>query len=346
MRRWFRRVSAASRAMAESTPRIEAALQSIVEAQARALDAHRREADALRKRVDVALAQTHEERERQAGLLRALLDATHAGLDRQNELLQASIELARGGQTLLPKELRTLADSFAELAHRLFPAEGELGWDDPRHPRSLLRARCLEAQAETLRLIRNEMPLAVCELDHRTFLLDAVARAPTEGDILEFGVFSGTTLRWMGEGYPARHFIGFDSFRGLPVEWSGYKTFNFDRAGAPPELPGNVELAIGDFSQTLLPFAAAAPRIAMLHIDCDLYESARVVLQSLAPSLTPGVILVFDEYFNYPGFREHEYRACAEFLLQTGRRIDWLAYSGERAMGRLVEAAAKEESPR
>jgi hypothetical protein len=233
-------------------------------------------------------------------------------------------------------EMCRLGVSLVENAHRLFPAEGELGWDDPRRPRRLFGARCLEAQAETLGLIRTEMPLAVCELNHRAFLFDAVARAPSEGHALEFGPFSGATLRWMAEEYPSRRFVGFDSFRGLPDEWTGYKTFDFSRAGSPPDLPSNVELTVGDFSRTLPAFAAATPRVAMLHIDCDLYESVRVVLQSLAPYLATGVTLVFDEYFNYPGFREREYRACAEFLTQTGRRIDWLAYSGERAMRRLA----------
>jgi predicted O-methyltransferase YrrM len=274
MRKFFRRLSAALDVIAKSPPRVESSLQSLVDLQARALDAANRQSDLLRELID--------------------------------------------------------------LAQRLFPAHGELGWDDPRLPSSLFRARCLEAQAETLQVIRDEMPTAICELDHRAFLLDAVARAPGEGDILEFGVFSGATLRWMAEAYPARRFVGFDSFRGLPSDWTGYKTFNFDRAGSPPELPGNVELAIGDFSQTLAAFASGAPRIAMLHIDCDLYESAHAALDALGPHLKPGAILVFDEYFNYPGFRAHEYRACAEFLAQAGRRIEWLVYSGERAMGRLA----------
>ena len=249
MRRWFRRLSAASRAIAESRPRIEAALQSIVEAQARAVEAHRRDVDALRERLDTALAQTREERERQTALLRALLDATRAGHDRQSGVLQELLEATRVGQAQQSEEARKPAELINALAHHLFPAWGELGWDDPRLPKSLFRARCLEAQAETLQLIGSEMPSAVCELDHRAFLLGAVARAPVEGDILEFGVFSGTTLRWMAEAHPSRRFFGFDSFRGLPDEWNGYKTFDFDRAGAPPELPNNVELAIGDFRQ-------------------------------------------------------------------------------------------------
>jgi predicted O-methyltransferase YrrM len=278
MHRFFRCLSAKLNAIVKRPARVESALRSLVDLQARALDVAQRQSELLGELIDSAQA-----RER-----------------------------------------------------RLFPAQGELGWNDPRLPASLFRARCLEAQADTLQLIREEMPTAVCELDHRAFLLSAVARAPAEGDILEFGVFSGTTLRWMAEAYPARRFVGFDSFRGLPGEWMGYKTFNFDRAGAPPELPGNVELAIGDFAQTLPAFAGGAPRIAMAHIDCDLYESARAALDALGPHLEPGAILVFDEYFNYPGSRAHEYRACAEFLAQTRRRIDWLVYSGERAMGRLV----------
>ena len=39
-------------------------------------------------------------------------------------------------------------------------------------------------------------------------------------------------------------------------------------------------------------------------------------------------MLVFDEFFNYPGWQQHEYRAWTEFLEQTGRTFEYLAYTG------------------
>lgn len=273
-------------------------------------------------------------------------DPAHA----DDPLLQALDELraeqARGNEVVLRllgelaamrREQARLGEAVAAaIGEQLLPTRGELGWDDPRSPQSLLRALCLEAQRETMTILRQQMPRAICMLDHAAFLRDAAARAPAEGVLAEFGVFSGTTLRWMAEAFPARRFLGFDSFRGLPADWRGYKSFDFDRGGAPPEVPPNVELVIGPFEETVPRFAADPPPIALAHIDCDIYESARLVLSALAPHLVPGTILVFDEYFNYPGFREHEFRACAEFLAETGRGIEWLTYSGERAAGRLT----------
>jgi hypothetical protein len=37
-------------------------------------------------------------------------------------------------------------------------------------------------------------------------------------------------------------------------------------------------------------------------------------------------VLVFDEFFNFPGWREHEFRAWTEFIVRTGRTCDYLAY--------------------
>jgi hypothetical protein len=85
-----------------------------------------------------------------------------------------------------------------------------------------------------------------------------------------------------------------------------------------------------DFVKTVARSILADPRAFRVRFE-DMLAGAPG-----GPHLEPGAILVFDEYFNYPGSRAHEYRACAEFLAQTRRRIDWLVYSGERAMGRLV----------
>ena len=39
-------------------------------------------------------------------------------------------------------------------------------------------------------------------------------------------------------------------------------------------------------------------------------------------------MLVFDEFFNYPGWQLHEFRAWTEFIEQTGRTFEYLAYTG------------------
>ena len=45
------------------------------------------------------------------------------------------------------------------------------------------------------------------------------------------------------------------------------------------------------------------------------------------PRLRPGSVIVFDEYFNYPGWREHEYRAWQEYVAASGARFEYEAYT-------------------
>jgi hypothetical protein len=40
----------------------------------------------------------------------------------------------------------------------------------------------------------------------------------------------------------------------------------------------------------------------------------------------PGTIVVFDEYSNYPGWQDCEYKAFMEFVAE-GRRFEYLAYN-------------------
>ena len=42
----------------------------------------------------------------------------------------------------------------------------------------------------------------------------------------------------------------------------------------------------------------------------------------------PDAVLVFDEFFNFPGWRLHEFRAWTEFVERTGRTFEYLAFTG------------------
>ena len=41
----------------------------------------------------------------------------------------------------------------------------------------------------------------------------------------------------------------------------------------------------------------------------------------------PGSIVLFDEYFNYLGWEQHEHRAWAEYVARTGTRFEYLGYT-------------------
>jgi hypothetical protein len=67
--------------------------------------------------------------------------------------------------------------------------------------------------------------------------------------------------------------------------------------------------------------------VAFLHLDADLYSSTVTVLEHVGPRLRPGSVIVFDEYFNYPGWEQHEHRAWLEFVAKTGITYQYVAYT-------------------
>ena len=69
-------------------------------------------------------------------------------------------------------------------------------------------------------------------------------------------------------------------------------------------------------------------QIAFLHVDCDLYSSTKTVLDLVGDRLAPDAVLVFDEFFNYPGWQQHEFRAWTRVRRTTGRTFEYLAYTG------------------
>lgn len=153
--------------------------------------------------------------------------------------------------------------------------------------------------------------------DQTETLRHALRAAPAEGLVLEFGVASGSTLRTIAAAWPGPVY-GFDSFDGLPEHWRlGYDAGAF-ATDAVPEVPG-AELVVGLFEDVLPRFLAEHPGpVAFVHVDCDLYSSTRTVLQHLGDRLVPGTVLLFDEYYNYPGWQEHEHRAWQEHVARDG----------------------------
>lgn len=165
--------------------------------------------------------------------------------------------------------------------------------------------------------------------------------ADCEGDVVECGVGKGQTLlMWAALAYDEakhRQVWGFDSFEGFPLptvedtsprnwrqgEWA-VSTPNsirelFVKAGYPTEwFRAHVTLVKGFFGESLTKYTGE--RIALLHLDVDLYESYRDCLMQLYDKVAPGGVIAFDEYMgtfeyiNAPGGRQ----AIDEFLSARG----------------------------
>ena len=211
-----------------------------------------------------------------------------------------------------------------------------------RERRDLLAAGERDAAVASARFAAREMPTALAFHDPVSTLRYAVEIAPAGGLALEFGVFQGSSLEVIAEGRGRRDVYGFDSFQGLPEDYRPHVRAGAFATDGLPEVAG-AELVVGWFQDTLPGFLAAHPGpVHLLHVDGDLYSSAVTVLEHVGPRLVPGSVVVFDEFFNFPGWEQHEYRAWREHLDRTGARVAYEAYTSnnEQVVVRVVDPGA------
>ena len=206
------------------------------------------------------------------------------------------------------------------------------------YARNLLYELQLRARKSSADYVEAHIQDAVIFWNLKDILIFCMDRAPKEGLILEFGVATGNTTNIIANTAKPRTVHGFDSFEGLPEDWSGHVETRgaFSRNGALPKVLENVRLYKGWFSESLPEFLKNnTGLVAFLHIDCDLYSSTRDVLQLLKDRLQTGTIIEFDEYFNYPNWQQHEYKAWQEFVTENNiqyRYIAMTAHDGKVAV--------------
>src|SRR5208282_1476723 len=95
---------------------------------------------------------------------------------------------------------------------------------------------------------------------------------------MEFGVYKGDSINMLAKLAPERKFWGFDSFEGLPEQWTiESKKGAFDVGGKLPAVRKNVSLVKGFYSSTLPKFTAdnKTEAVAFAHVDCDLYSATK-----------------------------------------------------------------------
>ena len=221
-----------------------------------------------------------------------------------------------------------------------------------RMRRDLFFASEVEAAAQSAEFAEEMMPKApTFPLPHAT-LRFALGEVSVPGMALEFGVASGTTLEIIAEELAPRDDIsvvaGFDVFSGLPDAWrTGFPRGIFEQENVPT-VPG-AEIVPGLFEDSLPKFLKTrTDKISFLHLDADLYSSTVTVLDLVADRLVVGTVIVFDEYFNFPGWRNHEYRAWIEFVGRTGTEFDYLGYTvdNEQVVVRIRKAPTQRPARR
>lgn len=141
---------------------------------------------------------------------------------------------------------------------------------------------------------------------------------------LEFGVFDGTSINKFAQIHKDKKIYGFDSFLGMREDWSGTDVEQgfFNLNGQMPKVSNNVELIKGWVQDTVKVFLNThKPEIGFAHMDLDTYESTKYVLKEIKPFLKKGSILLFNEFYNFPGWSVGEYKALAEIFDENEYKI-------------------------
>ena len=216
-------------------------------------------------------------------------------------------------------------------------------------------ARRKRAALEAAELVDRHMRHASSFSDRSSLLRASLAAVDPKLDGLycEFGVAGGISINFIAS-LVTQQVHGFDSFEGLPEDWvrglsQGELSINVVKGafkGTLPQVRTNVVLHKGWFHETLPKFRQEYLKpLAFAHMDADLYSSTRTVLDLMADRIVPGTILQFDEYFNYPGWQQHEYRAFTEFVERHGVKYEFIGYCrrGEQVAVKIVgkRASAK-----
>lgn len=186
---------------------------------------------------------------------------------------------------------------------------------------------------------------------HQMYLTECLKYVNNEGMWLEFGVYRGRTISFIAS-KTQNTVYGFDSFEGLHEFWDKENPKGvYSLAGVIPEgtiddsivgsNPGmydssptrntkpwakNIKLIKGYFEDTLPTFLKEnLENVAFVHIDSDLYSSAKTVLDLLKNRIKPGTMICFDDLMEYSINQNNEIKAFAEFLIETNFDYDVIA---------------------
>ena len=128
------------------------------------------------------------------------------------------------------------------------------------------------------------------------------------GNIVEFGSFRGGSAFFMAK-LAQKYLAGsqvyaFDTFEGLPPTGeidghneSDFSGTSFEEVSRSKELAGldNLQLIRGRFEDTAEQVLAAAGKVSLAHIDCDIYAAALYCFGAVKDHMVKGGYIVFDD---------------------------------------------------
>jgi hypothetical protein len=190
------------------------------------------------------------------------------------------------------------------------------------------------AKRETSLWIQDNVTLNLMFDDRLSLLTESISKIEiSDGLVLEFGVYKGQTVNHIAKSLSNTHKVfGFDSFEGLTEPWifrdkGGFSDVNENEI----KFEDNVELIKGYFDETLPHFVEKHSKpISLLHIDSDLYSSAKVIFDNLEKQILNGTVIVFDEFFNYPNWKNGEFKAWNEFVEKHSVKFEYIGFTFQR----------------
>jgi len=186
--------------------------------------------------------------------------------------------------------------------------------------RQLLRLDNLENDADLERRVvgldwpkEAETMIGVKRLANIQYCIEQIIKDEIKGDVIECGVWRGGATIFMkavlNEYKDQRKVFVADSFNGFPsnlrYEYDRMAEFldepilkvskeevqkNFEKYGV---LDDRVEFVEGYFSESLVGFTN---RLALLRVDCDLFESVMDVLENLYNNVEQGGFVIIDDF--------------------------------------------------
>lgn len=199
------------------------------------------------------------------------------------------------------------------------------------HLRALHRPSMSGLGVADEQLVRRISSLTLLPADRLISLMthvDVVIKEGVPGDFVECGVWRGgasflMALRAEAAGIRDRTVWMFDSFEGLPAPTvrDGRRARSWARGGSSQTLLDNcrvdevevrtaaadlgltkrVRIVKGWFEDSLPKLLDEVGEVSILRIDCDWYESVRTCLSLMFHVVTPGGLVILDDYYDWRG---------------------------------------------
>lgn len=168
------------------------------------------------------------------------------------------------------------------------------------------------------------------------------------GEIVECGVFKGSSLmqfiklRSIIETPFSRKIIAFDTFGDFPhatnegdkrvldsfTQEAGSTSISrkkLQKKLSELKIDDNIELVEGNLLESAANYLSENPglKISLLHVDVDLYESTKCVLENFFPHVVRQGVVIMDDYGAFPGAN----KAIDEYFKENDIAISQLRHS-------------------